>query len=60
MVYLNMKKKESDESVLPVFWNENYITLLPGEERTVSGYCHTADLHGDRVRISVSGWNVKE
>ncbi len=59
MVHLDMKKKESAESVLPVFWNENYFTLLPGEERTVSGYCHTADLHGDRVSIAVSGWNIE-
>jgi exo-1,4-beta-D-glucosaminidase len=60
MIHLDMKKKGTGESVLPVFWNENYLTLLPGEERTVSGYCHTSDLHGDQVGITVSGWNIRE
>ncbi|HEY9339978.1 MAG TPA: sugar-binding domain-containing protein [Hanamia sp.] len=60
MIHLDMKKKGTGESVLPVFWNENYITLLPGEERLVSGYCHTSDLDKNQVSITVSGWNVKE
>lgn len=59
MVNVDMKKKKSGESVLPVFWDENYITLLPGEKRIVSGYCHTTDLNGDKVIVVVSGWNVK-
>jgi exo-1,4-beta-D-glucosaminidase len=59
MVYLDMKKKGSNESVVPVFWDENYITLLPGEERSVSGYCHTADLEGNDSEIIISGWNIE-
>jgi exo-1,4-beta-D-glucosaminidase len=42
-----------------VFWDENYFTLLPGEERTVSGYCHSSDLHGGAVKVTVSGWNIE-
>ena len=60
MINLDMKKMKSGESVLPVFWNDNYITLLPGEKRTVTGYCHTKDLKGDKVNVVVSGWNVKQ
>jgi exo-1,4-beta-D-glucosaminidase len=59
MVYLDMKKKESNESVVPVFWDDNYITLLPGEERIVSGHCHTADLEGEDADVIVSGWNIE-
>ena len=60
MVYLDLKKGETNESVVPVFWDENYFTLLPGEERMVSGHCHTSDLHQNQVSITVSGWNVNE
>lgn len=58
MVCLDLKKKQSDESVVPVFWEDNYFTLLPGEERTVSGYCHTEDLKGESPAITIGGWNV--
>jgi exo-1,4-beta-D-glucosaminidase len=59
MVYLDLKKGETKESVVPVFWSENYFTLLPGEERTVSVSCHTSDLHGQKARIVVGGWNIE-
>jgi exo-1,4-beta-D-glucosaminidase len=59
MVYMDLKKGQSNESVVPVFWNENYFTLLPGEERTVSVSVHTTDLHGQKGRVVVGGWNVE-
>jgi exo-1,4-beta-D-glucosaminidase len=59
MVYMDLKKGQSNESVVPVFWKENYFTLLPGEERTVSVSVHTTDLHGQKGRVVVGGWNVE-
>jgi len=59
MVYLDLKKDKSNESVVPVFWDQNYFTLLPGEERTVSVWCHTSDLGGQKVKVVVGGWNVE-
>jgi exo-1,4-beta-D-glucosaminidase len=59
MVYLDLKKGQTNESVVPVFWRENYFTLLPGEERTVSVSCHTSDLRGEKGRVVVGGWNVE-
>lgn len=59
MTYLDLKKEKNNESVVPVFWSDNYITLFPGEERTVTATCHTSDLGGQNAKIVVSGWNVK-
>jgi len=59
MVYLDLKKGQTNESVVPVFWKENYFTLLPGQERTVSVSCHTSDLSGQKARVVVGGWNVE-
>ncbi|MEO8719799.1 MAG: glycoside hydrolase family 2 protein [Ginsengibacter sp.] len=59
MVYPDLKKGNSDESVVPVFWDENYFTLLPGEERTVSVWCHTSDLDGQKAKVIVGGWNIE-
>lgn len=60
MVHLGLKKKQSQASVVPVFWEDNYITLLPGEERTVTGYCHTRDLAGEHPDLTVEGWNIQQ
>jgi exo-1,4-beta-D-glucosaminidase len=59
MVYMDLKKGQSNESVVPVFWNENYFTLLPGEERNVSVSVHTTDLQGQKPVVKVGGWNVE-
>ncbi|MGE0325413.1 MAG: hypothetical protein AB7S68_24010, partial [Polyangiaceae bacterium] len=41
--------------VLPVLWEDNYVTLRPGEERVVSGStCVAAPL-----AVEVSGFNVQ-
>jgi len=59
MVYLDVKKGNSNESVVPVFWDSNYFSLLPGEERTVSVWYHTSDIEGKQPRVIVGGWNIE-
>jgi exo-1,4-beta-D-glucosaminidase len=58
MVHLDLRKKKSGASVLPIFWDANYITLLPGEKRTITGYCHTKDLKGQQPKVTINGWNI--
>jgi hypothetical protein len=45
--------------VLPAFYSDNYVSLLPGEERTV-----TVDLPGvaakDALTVRIRGWNAVE
>ena len=59
MVYMDLRNKDTNTSVVPVFWDDNYFTLLPGEERIVRGHCHTTDLHGGKISVTVKGWNVE-
>jgi hypothetical protein len=44
--------------VLPVFYSDNYISLVPGESRSVTIEAAEADLKGESPRIVVDGWNV--
>jgi mannosylglycoprotein endo-beta-mannosidase len=45
--------------ILPVFYSDNYVSVLPGEERTVTiDYPPTVRISD--ARVSVTGWNVKE
>lgn len=46
-------------SVLPVLWEDNYVSLLPGERRVIAArFPQAEDLSG--TRLIVSGWNVAE
>jgi exo-1,4-beta-D-glucosaminidase len=46
------------EEALPVLWEDNYLSLLPGETRTVTATYHRRDLGGAAPHVVVSGWNV--
>jgi exo-1,4-beta-D-glucosaminidase len=52
-------KKTSMEPVLPVFWDDNYISLLPGEKRTINVNFDSKNLGGEEAVLKVDGWNVK-
>lgn len=44
--------------VLPVYWSDNYVTLLPGEERTYTAKYFLRDSGTDKPVVKVQGWNV--
>ncbi|MGH2596036.1 MAG: glycosyl hydrolase 2 galactose-binding domain-containing protein [Actinomycetota bacterium] len=57
-VRLRLTAGKNGPDVTPVDWSDGYITLMPGEQRTVSGTYRTADLHGAEPSVELSGWNV--
>jgi exo-1,4-beta-D-glucosaminidase len=44
--------------VLPVSWNDNAVSLWPGESTTLTAKYRTADLKGSKPSVRVSGWNT--
>jgi mannosylglycoprotein endo-beta-mannosidase len=56
--HLQLHQKKSGRRVLPVFYSENYISLVPGESTTVSIEAATKDLQGDEPLIELDGYNV--
>ncbi|OLE26434.1 MAG: exo-beta-D-glucosaminidase [Actinobacteria bacterium 13_1_20CM_3_71_11] len=48
----------SNAPVLPVRWNDNEVSLWPGESTTLTATYRTADLNGATPSVRVSGWNV--
>ncbi|HEY3665592.1 MAG TPA: glycoside hydrolase family 2 protein, partial [Polyangiaceae bacterium] len=44
--------------VLPVLWQDNYVSLMPGESRTLEVSYAPADLGAATPAVDVSGWNV--
>lgn len=58
-IELSIKDEISGETILPVAWDDNYISLLPGEKRTVKGYVSKENIQSGKVNFSYLGWNVK-
>jgi exo-1,4-beta-D-glucosaminidase len=46
------------EEILPVVWQDNYISLLPGEKREIQATYRTSELGKEKPVLAVSGWNV--
>jgi exo-1,4-beta-D-glucosaminidase len=59
-IELKVKGKQSGRSILPVFWDDNYISLLPGEIKIISGRFSTKDAGGENPVFVFSGWNIKK
>jgi len=58
MVHVKVTRASDGEEVLPVYWEDNYFELLPGESRDVTATYRTKDLRGAEPKVSVDGWNV--
>lgn len=58
-IELKLKGKESDELILPVFWSDNYVSILPGEEKELTVKINNTDLNGDEPVIELNGFNLK-
>jgi mannosylglycoprotein endo-beta-mannosidase len=50
---------ENHELVLPVFFNDNYITLLPGETKVLDiDYTGSKTEGAEKLKLTAEGWNV--
>jgi exo-1,4-beta-D-glucosaminidase len=57
-VHLKVDKGKGGEEILPVIWEDNYFSLLPGEKRELTATYRTAELGSAKPDVEVSGWNV--
>jgi exo-1,4-beta-D-glucosaminidase len=42
-----------------VIWQDNYISLLPGEKREITASYRAQELGAAQPAVEVSGWNVE-
>jgi exo-1,4-beta-D-glucosaminidase len=47
------------KEILPVVWEDNYISLLPGEKREITATYRAAELGSAKPDVEISGWNVE-
>jgi exo-1,4-beta-D-glucosaminidase len=58
-VRLKVDKGKGGEEILPVIWEDNDISLLPGERREVTATYRAQELGTAQPAVEVSGWNVE-
>ena len=57
-IVLSVAGGKTGEPVLPILWEDNYFSMLPGEERVIKGSFSKTDLKGKQPVLLVSGWNI--
>jgi exo-1,4-beta-D-glucosaminidase len=51
-------RRDSKDLVLPVFWEDNYFSLMPKEKREVTVGFDQEDLKGENPVLVIDGWNI--
>jgi len=59
MIHPRVTHGKGGDDVTPIFWSDNYFSLLPGEKRTVTARFNSSDLRGATPELLVEGWNVE-
>ncbi len=55
MIKLTLKDATTGLRILPAYYSENYVSLLPGEERTITISFPAGD---SKPAIGLRGWNL--
>ncbi|MEZ4899750.1 MAG: discoidin domain-containing protein [Saprospiraceae bacterium] len=60
MIRLNVVGEQSGEQILPVLYEDNYFSLMPGEEKVIRIKVKLEDARGETPLVKVSGFNAEE
>jgi len=55
-IELNVSGARSGRTILPVFWLDNYVSLLPGQTRTIDA---TFPITDEKPILTIRGWNLE-
>jgi hypothetical protein len=58
MTHVQLRRSRDGERVLPVYYSDNYVSLVPGESRTITIEVGTAKLKEEDALVLIDGWNV--
>jgi exo-1,4-beta-D-glucosaminidase len=57
MVRLRAVDGGTGEDIAPIFWDDNYVSLLPGEKREITARYSSREAAG-KASLRVDGWNI--
>jgi exo-1,4-beta-D-glucosaminidase len=58
MVRLRLVNGENGDDILPVLWDDNFVSLMPGEEREIAGTYIATDAPAGTPVIRIEGANI--
>jgi exo-1,4-beta-D-glucosaminidase len=58
MVHLRATRNKGGTDITPILWEDNYFSLLPGEQREVTATYPSSALAGDSAVLEIEGFNV--
>ena len=59
LVRLSLRDESTREEVLPVLWDDNYVSLLPGESREIEARYLTQTKLPAKLVLRLDGWNTE-
>ncbi|MCC5932053.1 MAG: beta galactosidase jelly roll domain-containing protein [Cyclobacteriaceae bacterium] len=59
-IELELAESQQGDVILPVFWSDNYVTLLPGESKSLTVKFYGDNFAGSDPVIRVQGYNLKQ
>ena len=57
MTHLILRDAATGKRILPAYYSDNYVSLLPGEKRVITITCNAKDAT-PAMKVSLEGWNV--
>jgi exo-1,4-beta-D-glucosaminidase len=58
MAHLRLTQGKGGNDIVPILWQDNYFSLLPGEQREVSASYDSSSLGGAKPALEVDGFNI--
>jgi hypothetical protein len=60
MVQLKAVREKSGDRILPALFTDNFVSLMPGEERSIQIQVENADTRGEKLAVVLQGFNVSK
>ena len=58
LVKLKVVREKTGDRILPALYSDNYVSLMPGERRTLRVEVDNADTRGEKPKVTVGGFNT--
>jgi exo-1,4-beta-D-glucosaminidase len=58
--FIRLHLTDGKKDIVPVTWEDNYVSLLPKERRELVARYRTKSTRGARPAVEIGGWNVRK
>ena len=58
-IHLALTKGEGGDEISPTYWDDNYVSLLPGESKEIFARFSISDLDNSNLSLKIEGWNIE-